>query len=38
MPITLPGHITRGRFGDIYLQRAGLNSNYNAGIMKFQRK
>ena len=26
-----------GRFGDIYLQRAGLNSNYNAGIVKFQR-
>jgi hypothetical protein len=25
-----------GRFGDIYLQRAGLNSNYNAGIVKFQ--
>jgi hypothetical protein len=25
-----------GRFGDIYLQRAGLNSNYNAGILKFQ--
>jgi hypothetical protein len=24
-----------GRFGDIYLQRAGLNSNYNAGIIKF---
>jgi hypothetical protein len=24
-----------GRFGDIYLQRAGLNSNYNAGIVKF---
>jgi Carboxypeptidase regulatory-like domain len=27
-----------GRFGDIYLQRAGLNSNYNAGIIKFQRQ
>jgi Carboxypeptidase regulatory-like domain len=27
-----------GRFGDIYLQRAGLNSNYNAGIVKFQRQ
>ena len=26
-----------GRFGDIYLQRAGLSSNYNAGIVKFQR-
>jgi hypothetical protein len=26
-----------GRFGDIYVQRAGLNSNYNAGIVKFQR-
>jgi hypothetical protein len=25
-----------GRFGDIYVQRAGLNSNYNAGIVKFQ--
>ncbi len=25
-----------GRFGDIYLQRAGLNSNYDAGIVKFQ--
>jgi hypothetical protein len=25
-----------GRFGDIYLQKAGLNSNYNAGIVKFQ--
>jgi Carboxypeptidase regulatory-like domain len=25
-----------GRFGDIYLQRAGLNSNYNAGVVKFQ--
>jgi hypothetical protein len=25
-----------GRFGDIYLQRAGLNSNYNAGIVKFE--
>ena len=27
-----------GRFGDIYLQKAGLNSNYNAGIVKFQRQ
>jgi len=27
-----------GRFGDIYLQRAGLNSNYNAGIIKFTRQ
>jgi hypothetical protein len=27
-----------GRFGDIYVQRAGLNSNYNAGIVKFQRQ
>jgi hypothetical protein len=27
-----------GRFGDIYLQRAGLNSNYNAGIVKFTRQ
>lgn len=27
-----------GRFGDIYLQRAGLNSNYNAGIVKFERQ
>jgi hypothetical protein len=27
-----------GRFGNIYLQRAGLNSNYNAGIVKFQRQ
>ncbi|HTY85564.1 MAG TPA: TonB-dependent receptor [Silvibacterium sp.] len=27
-----------GRFGDIYLQRPGLNSNYNAGIIKFQRQ
>ena len=27
-----------GRFGDIYLQSAGLNSNYNAGIVKFQRQ
>jgi len=26
-----------GRFGDIYVQRAGLNSNYNAAIVKFQR-
>jgi hypothetical protein len=25
-----------GRFGDIYVQRAGLNSNYSAGILKFQ--
>jgi hypothetical protein len=25
-----------GRFGDIYLQRSGLTSNYNAGIVKFQ--
>jgi len=25
-----------GRFGDIYVQRAGLTSNYNAGIVKFQ--
>jgi hypothetical protein len=27
-----------GRFGDIYVQRPGLNSNYNAGIVKFQRQ
>ncbi len=27
-----------GRFGDIYVQRAGLNSNYNAGIVKFSRQ
>jgi len=27
-----------GRFSDIYVQRAGLNSNYNAGIVKFQRQ
>ena len=27
-----------GRFADIYLQKAGLNSNYNAGIVKFQRQ
>jgi len=27
-----------GRFGDIYVQRAGLNSNYNGGIAKFQRQ
>jgi Carboxypeptidase regulatory-like domain len=27
-----------GRFGDIYLQKAGLNSNYNAGIIKFTRQ
>lgn len=27
-----------GRFGDIYVQRAGLNSNYNAGIIKFQHR
>jgi hypothetical protein len=27
-----------GRWGDIYVQRAGLNSNYNAGIVKFQRQ
>lgn len=27
-----------GRFGDIYVQRACLNSNYNAGIVKFQRQ
>ena len=27
-----------GRFGDIYVQRAGLNSNYNAGIVKFQHR
>src|SRR6202451_1854403 len=27
-----------GRFGDIYVQRAGLNSNYNAGIVKFTRQ
>jgi Carboxypeptidase regulatory-like domain len=27
-----------GRFGDIYVQRAGLNSNYNAGIVKFERQ
>jgi hypothetical protein len=27
-----------GRFGDIYVQRAGLNSNYNAGVVKFQRQ
>ncbi len=27
-----------GRFGDIYLQEPGLNSNYNAGIVKFQRQ
>ena len=27
-----------GRFGDIYLQRAGLNSNYNAGIVKFEHR
>jgi hypothetical protein len=27
-----------GRFGDIYVQRAALNSSYNAGIVKFQRQ
>src|SRR4029077_5787343 len=27
-----------GRFGDIWLQRAGLNSNYNAGVVKFERR
>jgi hypothetical protein len=27
-----------GRFGDIYVERAGLNSNYNAGIVKFERR
>jgi hypothetical protein len=27
-----------GRFGDIYLQKAGLSSNYNGGIVKFQRQ
>ncbi|HXW91690.1 MAG TPA: TonB-dependent receptor [Terriglobales bacterium] len=27
-----------GRFGDIYLQKPGLNSNYSAGIVKFQRQ
>ena len=27
-----------GRFGDIYVQRTGLNSNYNAGIVKFERR
>jgi len=32
-----PSH-NSGRFGDIYLQRSGLTSNYNAGIVKFQHK
>ena len=27
-----------GRFGDIWLQRPGLNSNYNAGVVKFERR
>ncbi len=27
-----------GRFGDIYAQRAGLNSNYNAGIVKYEQR
>lgn len=27
-----------GRFGDIYVQRPGLNSNYNAGVVKFQHR
>lgn len=27
-----------GRFGDIYLQRAGLNSSYNAGVIKFEHR
>jgi hypothetical protein len=27
-----------GRFGDIYLQRAGLNSRYNAGVFKFEHR
>ena len=27
-----------GRFGDIYLQKAGLTSSYNAGIVKFQQQ
>ncbi len=37
-PITPPGPSIPDRFGDIYLQRAGLNSNYNAGIVKYQRQ
>jgi hypothetical protein len=27
-----------GRFGEIYLQRAGLTSNYNAGVIKFEQR
>lgn len=27
-----------GRFGDIYVQRPGLNSSYNAGVVKFQHR
>ena len=27
-----------GRFGDMYVQRPGLNSSYNAGIVKFERR
>jgi len=27
-----------GRFGDIFVQRPGLNSNYNAGVVEVQRR
>ena len=27
-----------GRFGDIYVQRPGLNSSYNAGVVKYERR
>ncbi len=27
-----------GRFGDIYLQRPGLNSSYNAGVVKIEKR